>query len=117
MGRRRPRRWPRVVRTGGAGRERRPTLVRRRRRGRSGVDDITVSEPAALRRARAEAVGAARSLVPVALELPAMPNDVVEDPYDVALECSGRADAMEMALAQLVPAGRLVLVGAGVKPP
>src|SRR5205823_4610742 len=47
----------------------------------NGVEDITVSEPAALRRARAEAVGAARSLVPGALQLPAMPNDIVDDPY------------------------------------
>src|SRR5438270_4033644 len=82
-----------------------------------GVEDVTVSEPAPRRRERALAVGAGRALLPQALEEPGMPNDVVDDPYGVVLECSGRADAMEAGLAQLGPAGRLVLVGAGVRRP
>jgi (R,R)-butanediol dehydrogenase/meso-butanediol dehydrogenase/diacetyl reductase len=82
-----------------------------------GVDDITVSEPGEARRQRALAVGARTALTPDALVAPAMPFDVVDEPFDVALECSGRADAMEAALGQLGRGGRLVLVGAGIKPP
>jgi threonine dehydrogenase-like Zn-dependent dehydrogenase len=46
-----------------------------------------------------------------------MPNEVVAEPFTVALECSGHAAAMEQCLGQLARTGRLVLVGAGVKPP
>jgi len=70
-----------------------------------------------LRRARAMAVGATACFAPDDLEIPAMPNDLVDEPYDAALECSGHAAAMEAALAQLSPAGRLVLVGAGMHRP
>src|SRR5207248_10758786 len=49
--------------------------------------------------------------------VPAMPMDLVDEPYDVVLECSGRAEAMESALSQLARGGRLVLVGAGVHAP
>ena len=83
----------------------------------AGVEDITVSEPAALRRERANAVGAAASVLPESLVVPPMPNDFVDDPYDVLLECSGRAEAMEVGLAQLGAGGRLVLVGAGIERP
>jgi threonine dehydrogenase-like Zn-dependent dehydrogenase len=62
-------------------------------------------------------VGASATVTPEGLDMPAMPNEVVAHPFDVVLECSGRADAMEVGLAQLAPAGRLVLVGAGVKRP
>jgi threonine dehydrogenase-like Zn-dependent dehydrogenase len=43
--------------------------------------------------------------------------DVVAQPFDVVLECSGRAEAMESGLAQLQRTGRLVLVGAGIRTP
>ena len=46
-----------------------------------------------------------------------MPHDLVDQPYDVVIECSGHAEAMEVGLAQLAPAGRLVLVGAGLRRP
>jgi (R,R)-butanediol dehydrogenase/meso-butanediol dehydrogenase/diacetyl reductase len=82
-----------------------------------GVDDITVSEPGDGRRQRAVGVGAARAVVPSDLTEPPMPYDVHDDAYDVSFECSGRADAQEMALAQLKRAGTLVLVGAGIKRP
>ena len=78
-----------------------------------GVDDIVVSEPhddapravRAARRAHRRTRTSSRS--------PAMPHDLVDEPFDVALECSGNNKAMEAALAQLKRAGTLVLVGAG----
>lgn len=82
-----------------------------------GVDDITVSEPGERRLRRALDVGATRGVTPADLTEPPMPYDVHPDAYDVAFECSGRADAQEMALAQVKRAGRLVLVGAGIKKP
>jgi threonine dehydrogenase-like Zn-dependent dehydrogenase len=83
----------------------------------AGVDDVVVSEPAAARRQRALAVGATDAVTPDTLALPVMPMDVVERPFDVVLECSGRAEAMEAGLAQLTRTGRLVLVGAGMRHP
>ena len=46
-----------------------------------------------------------------------MPHDLVDEPFDVALECSGNGRAQEAALAQLKRAGTLVLVGAGMARP
>ena len=46
-----------------------------------------------------------------------MPHDLVDEPFDVALECSGQRHGMEAALAQLKRAGTLVLVGAGMARP
>jgi (R,R)-butanediol dehydrogenase/meso-butanediol dehydrogenase/diacetyl reductase len=82
-----------------------------------GVEDIVVSEPAPARQEAAYAVGASEVVGPDALEAPVMPQDVVEAPFDVALECSGHAVAMEACLGQLEPMGTLVLVGAGIKRP
>jgi 2-desacetyl-2-hydroxyethyl bacteriochlorophyllide A dehydrogenase len=80
-----------------------------------GVSDITVSEPVALRRARALEVGAARVVAPDELEEPAL-GATVSAPCSVAFECSGRARAGEAALAQLDRAGTLVFVGTGAEP-
>jgi len=80
-----------------------------------GVTDITVSEPVDLRRDRALAVGAARTISPDALEGPAM-GTTVAAPFAVAFECSGHARAAEQALGQLDFAGTLVFVGTGSKP-
>jgi (R,R)-butanediol dehydrogenase/meso-butanediol dehydrogenase/diacetyl reductase len=82
-----------------------------------GVDDITVSEPSARRQERAAVVGATSVLTPDAFTPPQLPMDVLDDPFDVVIECSGRADAMEMALTQLQRHGTLVLSGTGMKPP
>jgi L-iditol 2-dehydrogenase len=82
-----------------------------------GIDDVVVSEPAPARRARALAVGAHAAITPGELEAPVMPMDLVTEPYEAVLECSGRAEAMEAGLAQLRRGGRLVLVGAGVHAP
>jgi (R,R)-butanediol dehydrogenase/meso-butanediol dehydrogenase/diacetyl reductase len=76
-----------------------------------------VSEPAAARRERASAVGAREAVTPADLEVPPLPMDLVADPFDAVLECSGRADAMEAGLAQLRRGGRLVLVGTGMHAP
>ena len=49
---------------------------------------------------------------PTSSSAPAMPHDLVDEPFDVALECSGNGRRWS-ALAQLKRAGTLVLVGAG----
>jgi len=84
-----------------------------------GVDDVTCAEPGERRRALAAAVGATAVCHPDDLEVPsrAEPGRVVDGAVDVVLECSGRAAAMEAGLAQLVPGGTLVLVGAGMDSP
>lgn len=81
-----------------------------------GVTDVVVSEPHETRRALCERLGA-RTVHPEELEVPAMPHDVVREPFDVVLECSGNRAAIETGLAQLKRAGTLVLVGAGINKP
>jgi (R,R)-butanediol dehydrogenase/meso-butanediol dehydrogenase/diacetyl reductase len=81
-----------------------------------GVTDVVLSEPAAPRRALGERLGA-RVVEPDALVTPPSPNQLVDEPFDVALECSGNARAMEAALGQLRRTGTLVLVGAGMRAP
>jgi len=81
-----------------------------------GVDDIVVSEPKERRRALCEKLGA-RVIEPEQLTVPAMPHDLVDEPFDVVLECSGNGNAMQSGLAQLKRAGTLVLVGAGMARP
>ena len=81
-----------------------------------GVAEVVVSEPHPRRRELAEHLGAV-AIDPETLETPAYPGDVVDEPFDVALECSGHAVGMEAALGQLGRGGTLVLVGAGIKPP
>lgn len=81
----------------------------------AGVDDITVSEPAPARRARAAALGA---VVVTPDALPAAPmGRPVADPFTVAFECSGRAAAVEAAIDQLDRAGTLVFLGTGGESP
>jgi (R,R)-butanediol dehydrogenase/meso-butanediol dehydrogenase/diacetyl reductase len=80
-----------------------------------GVQDITVSEPSGLRRERARAVGARRTIRPEDLEEPSL-GGVVADPVDVVFECSGFPVAAEQALANLDRAGTLVFVGTGAAP-
>jgi threonine dehydrogenase-like Zn-dependent dehydrogenase len=82
-----------------------------------GVQEIRVSEPAAGRRERAARVGATETCTPGDLVAPVMPYALVDDPVDVAFECSGHPEAMEGALGQLGRAGTLVLVGTGMKRP
>jgi 2-desacetyl-2-hydroxyethyl bacteriochlorophyllide A dehydrogenase len=81
-----------------------------------GVTDIVVSEPHPRRRALVERLGA-HPVDPAAFVAPKSSGDIVEAPFDVALECSGQAVAMEAALAQLKRGGTLVFVGAGIKSP
>jgi threonine dehydrogenase-like Zn-dependent dehydrogenase len=82
----------------------------------AGITDVVVSEPHPKRRALAERLGAT-TVDPSELAEPGYPGAVVDEPFDVALECSGRPDAMEAALGQLKRAGTLVLVGAGIEYP
>jgi threonine dehydrogenase-like Zn-dependent dehydrogenase len=81
-----------------------------------GVEDITVSEPAPVRRDRALAVGAARVVTPADLP-PATRGEVAEEPYSVVLECSGRGEAAEAGLDQLDYAGTFVFVGTSMRYP
>jgi (R,R)-butanediol dehydrogenase / meso-butanediol dehydrogenase / diacetyl reductase len=81
-----------------------------------GVDDIVVSEPHPKRRALAEQLGAV-AILPDALATPGFPGDIVDEPFDVVLECSGSRAAMEAGLGQLKRGGTLVLVGAGMQAP
>ncbi len=80
---------------------------------------VVVTEPGASRRQLAARLGAEEVLLPDDLDVPAFGDvgRVVDGAFDVALECSGRAAAMEAALTQLVRGGTLVLVGAGIDPP
>jgi threonine dehydrogenase-like Zn-dependent dehydrogenase len=84
-----------------------------------GVEDVRCVEPSPSRQELAAAVGATRVLQPDDLDVPNMaePARVVDDPVDVVLECSGNGKAMEAGLTQLVKAGTLVLVGAGMHRP
>ncbi len=68
--------------------------------------------PRAGREARRDAASRPRSCT-----VPRSPNEIVAEPFQVALECSGHAAAMEQCLGQLQRTGRLVLVGAGIKAP
>jgi 2-desacetyl-2-hydroxyethyl bacteriochlorophyllide A dehydrogenase len=81
-----------------------------------GIDEVTVSEPAPLRRQRALAVGAARVITPDTLARAPMGRPVAE-PYTIAFECSGNAAAAESAFDHLDYAGTLVFVGTGHEMP
>jgi 2-desacetyl-2-hydroxyethyl bacteriochlorophyllide A dehydrogenase len=81
-----------------------------------GAEDIVVSEPKERRRALCEKLGA-RTIAPEELQTPAMPHDMVDEPFDAVLECSGDKLAQESGLAQLKRGGTLVLVGAGISRP
>lgn len=78
-----------------------------------GVAEIVASEPHPKRRALAERLGAV-VVAPDELVTPRMPFDLVDEPFDAVLECSGHAAAMQAGLAQLKRGGTLVLVGAGM---
>ena len=82
-----------------------------------GVDDITVSEPHERRRDLAVDVGATRAAAPDAFPEPTAPTEIVAEPYDAAIECSGRADAITMGLSHLARGGTLVLSGTGLVRP
>jgi threonine dehydrogenase-like Zn-dependent dehydrogenase len=82
-----------------------------------GIGDVTLSEPSDGRRKLACAIGADPAVTPDELPAPTFPTDLVADPFDAVIECSGHPAAMEAGLAQLAPMGRLVLVGAGMKRP
>ena len=82
-----------------------------------GIEDVIVSEPSPVRRALAERVGASRVVAPEDLEVPRMPFAIVDGAVDAAFECSGKAAALEAALAQLGKTGRLTIVGTGMERP
>jgi (R,R)-butanediol dehydrogenase/meso-butanediol dehydrogenase/diacetyl reductase len=82
-----------------------------------GVDDVTVSEPGELRRQKALDVGASAVIAPDELPIPPSPTPLVDRPFQAAIDCSGRADAMVAALANLDRQGVLVLSGTGMARP
>jgi len=81
------------------------------------VDDVTVSEPSPVRRELARSVGATEVVTPAELGQPTSPMEIVARPFDAAIECSGRPDAIAAALAQLGRGGVLVLSGTGMERP
>ncbi|HEX4491127.1 MAG TPA: alcohol dehydrogenase catalytic domain-containing protein [Acidimicrobiia bacterium] len=81
----------------------------------AGIDDITVSEPAPLRRERAAALGA-RVVSPDSLSRAPMGRPV-DEAFTLAFECSGRAVAAEAALDQLDRAGTFLFLGTGSDAP
>jgi 2-desacetyl-2-hydroxyethyl bacteriochlorophyllide A dehydrogenase len=82
-----------------------------------GVTDITVSEPSEVRQDLVRRIGASRVIRPDELHSPPLPMDVADGAYAAAFECSGRPEAMEVALDNLDRAGMLVLSGTGMKRP
>jgi (R,R)-butanediol dehydrogenase/meso-butanediol dehydrogenase/diacetyl reductase len=80
-----------------------------------GIDEIIVSEPGETRQALARRLGASHVVAPDAIESPPMPFTIAADAVDCAYECSGKASAVETALAQLRKGGRLVLLGTGME--
>lgn len=91
------------------------TVVALRARG---VTDIVVSEPNPARQAIARRLGA-EVVEPDSFDVPTIvePARIVEHPFDVALECSGRASVTELASTQLRKWGTLVIVGTGADMP
>lgn len=83
----------------------------------AGVRRITVSEPGRKRKVLARKVGATEVIDPERLAVPALPMDVVDHPYQMAFECSGRPEAMELAAANLDRGSTLVLLGTGMERP
>lgn len=83
-----------------------------------GVTGVVVSEPNPVRQDLAHQLGAVVS-DPSSFDVPSIaePSRIVDEAVDVAIECSGKAAAMEIACTQLRRAGTLVLVGAGIEPP
>ena len=83
-----------------------------------GIDDIVVSEPNPVRQSLARSLGAV-VVGPDTLDVPSIaePARIVDGAVDVALECSGKAPAVEAACAQLKRGGAMVLVGTGIDPP
>jgi threonine dehydrogenase-like Zn-dependent dehydrogenase len=82
-----------------------------------GFDDVVLSEPAPVRRALGERLGAVAVAPEDLPPTPPSPSTTVDRGFDVALECSGNARAIEQCLGQLRRTGTLVLVGAGIRPP
>ncbi|HVW79479.1 MAG TPA: alcohol dehydrogenase catalytic domain-containing protein [Mycobacteriales bacterium] len=80
----------------------------------AGAEDVTVSEPSAVRRAQALAAGATSAVGPQDLPAPpAVPTEAHQDGFHCVIETSGAATAVTTALALLRPAGTLVLLGTG----
>lgn len=79
-----------------------------------GADDITVSEPAEVRRKQCSAAGAHTVVAPDELPaVPPMPTSTRADGFDVVIETSGVAVAIGTGLGLLRPTGTLVLLGTG----
>ncbi|MBO0727827.1 MAG: alcohol dehydrogenase catalytic domain-containing protein, partial [Acidimicrobiaceae bacterium] len=82
-----------------------------------GVTAVTVSEPSPLRRELAQKIGASTVVSPDELQQLTSAVDLVAEPFQAAFECSGRAEAVEAALAHLDKAGTLILSGTGMVRP
>jgi len=78
-----------------------------------GAGRIVVVDPSPAAREAALAAGADAALDPAAEEDPRHALSKLARGATLALECVGRADSVELALAALAPGGRLVVVGVG----
>jgi 2-desacetyl-2-hydroxyethyl bacteriochlorophyllide A dehydrogenase len=79
-----------------------------------GAGSLVVSEPSPARRATAVAAGAAAAVAPGDLPaVPTLPTHTSPDGFDVVIETSGAAAAIDTGLGLLRPTGRLVLLGTG----
>jgi (R,R)-butanediol dehydrogenase/meso-butanediol dehydrogenase/diacetyl reductase len=74
-----------------------------------GVERITVTDPAASRRALAERLGATRTVDPIGDELGLL--EAVLDPASVVFECVGRVGMIAQAMDLAAVDGRVVVVG------
>jgi len=78
----------------------------------AGASTVYVSEPNPLRRARAEALGAATVLDPTAVDVPALLREEGDGlGVDVAIECSGHPNGFATAVASLRRRGTLAQTG------
>lgn len=80
-----------------------------------GVDSVTVSEPSPARRELAGRLGA-EAVVPADLAQPAALDGGSGTLFDVAIDASGRSEAVTAALGHLRPGSTCVEVGVGIQP-
>jgi len=100
-----------VVGTGGVGMH--AVLIARA----LGAGRIVAVDPSAAAREAALAAGADAAFDPSAQEDPRRALAAIACDTSLALECVGRAESVELALATLAPGGRLVTIGVGGERP
>lgn len=77
-----------------------------------GARSVTVADPVEVRRAAAAAFGATDAIDPAGGGL----DGGLGGPYDVVIECVGKAGMVDLSFAAAKPLGRIVLAGASATP-